>query len=108
MTAPERYLTRTVSNHPPEADAIADSIHAFLEKLTGEYLRLQSDYKQGTSDWFGHQKEKFAAEAEPRIPKLAAFVEYLRSRERYYRSVTVEKTEQYENPAWSAYQNSKG
>jgi hypothetical protein len=108
MNAPQKYLTRTVTFHPPEADSTADSIHTFLEKLTGEYLTLQSDFKKGTSDWFGHQKDKFVMEAEPRIPKLASFVEYLRSRERYYRSMTVEKTEQYENPAWVAYQNSKG
>jgi hypothetical protein len=103
MNAPAKYLTRTIVFHPPEADAVADSIHAFLERLTGEYVTLQSDFKKGTSDWIGHQKEKFVMEAEPRIPKLASFVEYLRSRERYYRSMTVEKTEQYPNPAYDTY-----
>jgi hypothetical protein len=103
MPIPKKYLTRKVRFHPPEADAIANSIHEFLDKLTSEYLTLQSDFKKGTSDWFGHRKEKFVAESEPRIPKLASFVEYLRSRERYYRSMQVEKDEQYPNPAYEAY-----
>jgi hypothetical protein len=106
MPVPEKFLTRKVPFHPPEADAIADSIHAFLEKLTSEYLILQSDFKQGTSDWIGLRKEKFVAESEPRIPKLASFVEYLRSRERCYRVMQIEKDEQYPNPAYEAYMRS--
>jgi hypothetical protein len=104
---PEKYFIRKVTIHPPEADSIADNIHAFLQKLTGEYLALKSDFEKGTSDWFGHRKEKFVDQAQPRIPKLATYVEYLRSRERYYRSMTVEKTEQYLNPEWEEYQKSK-
>ena len=104
---PEKYLQRTVTIHPPEGDTIAENIHAFLEKLTGEYLTLKTDFEKGTSDWLGHQKNKFVDQAQPRIPKLATFVEYLRSRERYYRSMTVEKTEQYLNPEWEEYQKTK-
>lgn len=101
---PEKYFIRKVTIHPPEADSIADGIHGFLTKLTDEYLTLKSEFEKGTSDWFGHRKEKFVEQAQPRIPKLATFVEYLRSHERYYRSMTVEKTEQYLNPEWEEYQ----
>jgi hypothetical protein len=104
---PEKYLIRKVSIHPPEADSIADGIHRFLAKLTDEYLTLKADFEKGTSDWFGHRKEIFVDQAQPRIPKLATFVEYLRSRERYYRSMTVEKTEQYLNPEWEELLKSK-
>jgi hypothetical protein len=103
---PEKFLQRTVTVHPPEADSIADNIHSLIEKLTSEYLTLKSDFEKGTYDWFGQRKEKFFDQAQPRIPKLATFVEYLRSRERYYRSMTVEKTEQYVNPEWEEYQRS--
>ncbi len=104
---PEKFLTRKITIHPPEADAVANGIHAFLAKLSGEYLTLKSDFEKGTTDWLGHRKEKFVDQAQPRIPKLASFVEYLRSRERYYRSMTVEKTEQFINPEWEEFQKTK-
>jgi len=106
MNPPPRYITKIDPDfHPPEADRIAEIIHAFLEKLTGEYLALKTDFEKGTSNWLGHRKEVFVNQAQPRIPKLASFVEYLRSRERHYRSITVVKTEQIINPDWEAYQN---
>jgi hypothetical protein len=104
---PEKYLIRKVTIHPPEADAVAEIINAFLQKLTGEYLPLKSDFEKVISDWYGHRKDKFVDQAQQRIPKLASFVEYLRSRERYYRTMTVEKTEQFLNPEWEAFQKSK-
>jgi hypothetical protein len=107
MSTPTKYLITKAWFHPPEADRIADNIHTFLEKLVGEYLSLKGDFERGTSDWFGKQKEKFVDQAQPRMPKLASFVEYLRSRERYYRAMQESKTEQYPNPEWEEYEKSK-
>ncbi len=106
MTAPPQYLHRQVNIHPREADVIAGEIHNLVLRLSTEHANLESSFINGTYGWLGHQKDLFWSEARPRIKKLSDFVEFLKTREEYYRNLLVWVWEEYTNPDWEVYMRS--
>jgi hypothetical protein len=107
MPAPPQFLYRQINIHPREADVIAGEIHNLVLRLTAEHANLDSSFINGVYGWLGHQKDLFWEEARPRIKKLAEFVDYLKSRENYYRAIMVWTWEEYPNPEWAAHPESK-
>ena len=108
MPAPPQFLYRQVYFHPREADAVAEAVHELILRLMAEHANLDTSFIQRTYGWLGHQKDRFWEEARPRIQKLAEFIEFLKTREAYYRNQTVSDWERYENPAWAEYMKTHG
>jgi hypothetical protein len=108
MPAPPQYLYRQIYFHPREADVIAGGIRDLILRLTTEHADLDSSFIQRSYGWLGHQKDRFWEEARPRIRELAEFIDFLKTREAYYRNLTVSDWEQYENPAWAEYIETHG
>jgi capsule polysaccharide export protein KpsC/LpsZ len=107
MTAPPQFLFRQVNIHPREADVIAGEIQRLIQRLAAEHSDLDTTFINGVYGWLGHQKDQFWEQARPRIKKLADFIELLKTRESYYRSLMVWTWEEYPNPEWNPREMSK-
>ncbi len=98
MTTPRQPIYKQVTFHPPEADRIAEDIHRLIQTLTTEHGKLDTASINVCYGWLGHQSDRFFSEARPKIKKLADFVEFLRTREKFYRDINVTKWVEVENP----------
>jgi hypothetical protein len=98
MTSNRQPIYRQVTFHPPEADRIAEDIHRLLLTLTTEQSQLDTASTNVCYGWLGHQSDKFFSETRPKVKKLATFVDYLRTRETFYRNITVTKWEEVTQP----------
>jgi hypothetical protein len=103
MPAPPQFLYKQIYIHPQEADRIAEEIRNLIQRLEKEHAGLDTSFLHGVYGWLGHQKDLFWEEARPRIRKLAEFMDMLRIRENYYRTLMVEVWEKYDNPEWEVY-----
>ena len=101
MTAPPQFLFRQVTLHPREADVIAGEIQRLIQRLTTEHANFETAFIHGIYGWLGRQKDRFWEQARPRIKNLADFIELLKTRESYYRTVMVWVWEEYPNPDWN-------
>jgi hypothetical protein len=103
MGVPEQFLYRQVQVHPPEADWVADRIRGLVQKLTAEHSGLDTISINVCYDWRGSQKDRFFDQTRPKVKKLGEYIDYLRTRESFYRQFMVWKWESYTNPAWEEY-----
>lgn len=107
MATPPQFLYREVLFHPPEADRLAENIAAMIRQLITEQSTVNSHVNNLRSDWEGHQKEMFISDFKPHKNKSAGFIDELRRREQFFRSLKVTRQEAYTNPAWEAYEKTK-
>jgi hypothetical protein len=98
MATKKQPIYRQVTFHPHEADRIAEDINRLIQTLTTEYNQLDTSSINVCYNWLGHQKDVFFEETRPKVKKLASFLEYLRSRETYYKNILVTKWEEVEQP----------
>lgn len=106
-SSPPQYLYRDVLYHPPEADCLAEKILDTIRLLPDKHAKVDTSAKYLDSHWEGHQREKFASEADPHKRKFLEQLDYLKRQEKYFRSLEVSRREQYVNPEWEAYQRCK-
>jgi hypothetical protein len=98
VTTKRQPIYKQVAFHPPEADRIAEDIHRLLLTLTSEYHQLDTASTNVCYGWLGHQSDKFFSQTRPKVRKLADFVEFLRTREKFYREINVTKWVEVEQP----------
>jgi hypothetical protein len=98
MTTHRQPIYKQVTFHPPEADRIAEDIHRLILTLAAEHGKLDTASINVCYGWLGHQSDRFFSETRPKVKKLADFVEFLKTREKFYRDINVTKWVEVENP----------
>ncbi len=108
MTSPPpQYLFRDVQFHPPEADRLADRILEKIRHLTMEKDTVGSSANYLDNNWEGNSKQAFLSEVDPHKRNLITRLENLIKQEKFFRSIRVNRREQYVNPDWEAYQRGR-
>jgi hypothetical protein len=107
QSSPQQYLYREVPYHPPEADRLADLLLNKLRLLIIEKDKVESSANYLDNSWEGHRKQSFISEVDPHKRKLSEQLKFLRDQEQFFRTIKVNRREQYVNPEWEAYQRSR-
>jgi uncharacterized protein YukE len=108
MTSPPpQYLYRDVQFHPPEADRLADRILEKIRHLTMEKDKVGSSANYLDNNWEGNRKQAFISEVDPHKRNIITRLENLIKQEKFFRTIRVNRREQYVNPDWEAYQRGR-
>ncbi len=106
-SSPPQYLYRDVQYHPPEADRLADRILEKIRRLTMEKDKVETSTNYLDNNWEGHRKQTVISEVDPNRRKVIAHIEHLTRQEKFFRTLRVNRREQYVNPDWEAYQRGR-
>jgi uncharacterized protein YukE len=106
-SSPPQYLYRDVQYHPPEADRLADQILEKIRQITPEKDKVETSTNYLDTNWEGHKKSAFISEVDPNRRKFITQLENLIRQEKFFRTIRVNRREQYVNPEWEAYQRGR-
>ncbi|MBN1439785.1 MAG: hypothetical protein JW929_10280 [Anaerolineales bacterium] len=83
---------------------MADKLLEKIRFLTAEKEKVESSSRFLDFNWEGRKKEGFMHETNPHGKKIIDQIESYRAQERLFRSIKVNRREQYLNPEWESYQ----